>query len=131
MKNLIKKILFSSLGAFLYLVFPLIINFRKDSIFVLNYHSTYPDKNYNFVKQILFFKKHFDFIDEKFLLDANKKIKFQKPKLLITFDDAHISNFNVVSILDKFKIPAIFFVPYGFVDRKTEKSLIKEVYWKL
>ena len=126
MKNLIKKILFSSLGAFLYLVFPLIINFRKDSIFVLNYHSTYPDKNNNFVKQILFFKKHFDFIDEKFLLKFNKKLKIKRPKLLVTFDDAHISNFNVVSILDKYKIPAIFFAPYGFVDRKKEKNLIKE-----
>ena len=126
MKNLIKKILFSTLGAFLYFVFPLIIKFRKEPIYVLNYHSTYPDKNNNFVKQILFFKKYFDFIDEKFLLDTNKKMKFQKPKLLITFDDAHISNFNVVNILDKYKIPAIFFVPYGFVDRKIEKSLIRE-----
>ena len=126
MKNLIKKILFSSFGAFLYLVFPLIIKFRKDSIFVLNYHSTYPDKNYNFVKQILFFKKHFDFIDEKFLLKVNKKLKIKRPKLLFTFDDAHISNFNLVNILDKYKIPAIFFTPYGFVDRKREKNLIKE-----
>ncbi len=126
MRNFVKIILFNSLGAFFYFVFPLIIKFRKKSIYVLNYHSTYPDQKKNFINQILFFKKHFDFIDEKFLLKRDKKVKFKKPKLLLTFDDAHISNFAIISILDKYKIPAIFFTPYEFVNRKKEKSLILE-----
>ncbi len=126
MRNIFKKLLFNSLGVFVYYVFSLIIKLRKKSIYVLNYHSTYPDQKKNFINQILFFKKHFDFIDEKFLLKGDTKVKFKKPKLLLTFDDAHISNFAIISILDEYKIPAIFFTPYEFVNRKKEKNLTQE-----
>ena len=59
-KEFLKSIIFFFIGNLIYLFFPLIIGLRKNSIFVLNYHATYPDKNKNFIKQILFFKKYFD-----------------------------------------------------------------------
>lgn len=124
-KKLIKKILFFILGSLILIIFPLIIKFKKNSIYVVNYHATYPDQNENFIKQILFFKKYFKFINENFLL---KKIKDndKKPKLLLTFDDGHISNFEILKILEKYNVPAIFFIPYKFVNRKRKKNTLLE-----
>ena len=73
-KKFLKSIIFFSIGNLIYLFFPLIIGLRKNSIFVLNYHATYPDKNKNFIKQILFFKKYFDFVDENFFLKKKKNL---------------------------------------------------------
>jgi len=126
MKNIIKELLFNFVGSFLYIIFPVLIKPRKNSIYVINYHSTYPEFNNNFIKQIKFFKKNFKIIDEKSLLTKKKFFNSKKPKLLITFDDAHISNLYILKILKKFKIKCIFFVPYLFVSRKREKNIFKE-----
>lgn len=125
-RELLKKIIFNLVGSVIYLFFPIIIKTRENSTYILNYHSTYPDHNKNFIKQILFFKQHFNLIDEKFFFKKNKNLLNKKPNLLITFDDGHISNFNISNILKKHKIPAIFFIPYGFINRKREKTLTKE-----
>jgi poly-beta-1,6-N-acetyl-D-glucosamine N-deacetylase len=125
-KVLLKKIIFNLFGSIIYFFFPLIIKMRKKSTYILNYHTTYPDQNKNFIKQILFFKQHFNLIDEKFFLKKNKDLLHKKPNLLITFDDGHISNFNISNILEKYKVPATFFIPYEFINRKREKTLSKE-----
>ena len=126
-KEFLKSIIFFCIGNLIYLFFPLIIGLRKNSIFVLNYHATYPDKNKNFIKQILFFKKYFDFVDENFFLKRKKKfVSSAKPKLLITFDDGHISNLSIINTLEKYRIPAIFFIPYEFINRKRKKNLFEE-----
>ena len=125
-RELLKKIIFNLVGSVIYLFFPIIIKTRENLTYILNYHSTYPDHNKNFIKQILFFKQHFSLIDEKFFFKKNKNLLNKKPNLLITFDDGHISNFNISNILKKHKIPAIFFIPYGFINRKREKTLTKE-----
>ncbi len=62
MKNIIKELLFNFVGSFLYIIFPVLIKPRKNSIYVINYHSTYPEFNNNFIKQIKFFKKNFKII---------------------------------------------------------------------
>ena len=129
-KEILKKAIFNSVGSLIYLFFPLIIKIRRKSIFVLNYHTTYPDHNKNFVKQILFYKKYFDLVDENYFLKNKNKNKnkqlYQKPKLMISFDDGHISNFYILNILKKYKVPATFFIPYEFVNRKREKNLYQE-----
>tara|TARA_B100000989_G_C19507478_1_gene457174 strand:+ start:138 stop:1007 length:870 start_codon:yes stop_codon:yes gene_type:complete len=124
-KMFLKKLIFLFFGSFIFILFPLFISLRKDSIYVINYHATYPDHNKNFLKQILFYKKYFNFVDENYFFKV-KKFKSNKPKLLITFDDGHVSNLDVLNILKKYKIPASFFVPYSFINRKRAKNILNE-----
>ena len=126
-KKTLKIIIFFFIGNLLYLFFNRIIKNKNNFLYVINYHSTYPEDKKNFINQIIFFKKYFDFVDEHSLLKKNKK-KFQnnKPKILLTFDDGHISNLNILKILEKYKINPIFFIPYAFINRKKEANIMKE-----
>ena len=121
LKKLSKFIIFNTIG----LITKIFFKFLKKSnkIYVINYHATYPEFNYNFIKQLNFFKKHFEFAD----INTLKKGLFsKKPKILLTFDDAHISNIQVSRLLSKNKIFGIFFVPVNFVLRETEKNIEDE-----
>ena len=120
-KYLVKLIVFNTIGKLASLFFKLLVN--KNRIFVVNYHTTYPEFNNNFLKQITFFKKNFDIVD----LESIKKFKFsEKPKLILTFDDAHVSNFQISKILQEENIPAVFFIPVNFVYRDSEQNLKQE-----
>ena len=120
-KYLVKLIVFNTIGKLASLFFRLLVN--KNRIFVVNYHTTYPEFNNNFLKQITFFKKNFDVVD----LESIKKFKFsEKPKLILTFDDAHVSNFQISKILQEENIPAVFFIPVNFVYRDSEQNLKQE-----
>ena len=120
-KYLVKLIIFNTIGKIITLFFRLLV--KKDKIFVINYHTTYPEFNNNFLKQIKFFKKYFDIVD----LESIKNFKFSKrPKLILTFDDAHVSNFQISKILQKENIPAVFFIPVNFVYRNSEDNLKQE-----
>ena len=120
-KYLVKLIVFNTIGKLASLFFRLLVN--KNRIFVVNYHTTYPEFNNNFLKQITFFKKNFDIVD----LESIKKFKFsEKPKLILTFDDAHVSNFQISKILQEENIPAVFFIPVNFVYRDSEQNLKQE-----
>ena len=120
-KYLVKLIVFNTIGKLASLFFRLLVN--KNRIFVVNYHTTYPEFNNNFLKQITFFKKNFDIVD----LKSIKKFKFsEKPKLILTFDDAHVSNFQISKILQEENIPAVFFIPVNFVYRDSEQNLKQE-----
>ena len=120
-KYLVKLIVFNTIGKLASLFFRLLVN--KNRIFVVNYHTTYPEFNNNFLKQITFFKKNFDIVD----LESIKKFRFsEKPKLILTFDDAHVSNFQISKILQEENIPAVFFIPVNFVYRDSEQNLKQE-----
>jgi peptidoglycan/xylan/chitin deacetylase (PgdA/CDA1 family) len=126
-KTTLKTIIFFLIGNLLYIFFYNIIKNRNNLLYVLNYHATYPDDNKSFIKQIIFLKKYFDFINEKFLLNKNEINRFNnKPKILLTFDDGHISNLNILKILEEYKIYSIFFIPYEFIKRKRKKNIIEE-----
>ena len=104
-KYLVKLIIFNTLGKCAALFFSLLVN--KNKTFIINYHTTYPEFNKNFLKQITFFRKYFDIVDS----ESIKNIKLsKKPKLILTFDDAHVSNFQISKILKKENIP---FSDYG------------------
>jgi len=120
-KYLVKLIIFNTIGRLVSLIFRLLVN--KNRIFVINYHTTYPEFNSNFLKQITFFRKYFDIVG----LESIKNFEFsKKPKLILTFDDAHVSNFQISKILQKEKIPAVFFIPVNFVYRDSEQNLKQE-----
>jgi len=121
LKKISKIIIFNTIG----LITKIFFKFLKKSnkIYVINYHTTYPEFNSNFIKQLNFFKKHFEFAD----INTLKKGLFsKKPQILLTFDDAHVSNIQISSLLSKNKIFGIFFVPVKYVMRETEKNIENE-----
>lgn len=121
LKKISKIIIFNTIG----LITKIFFKFLKKSnkIYIINYHTTYPEFNSNFIKQLNFFKKHFEFAD----INTLKKGLFsKKPQILLTFDDAHISNIQISSLLSKNKIFGIFFVPVKYVMRETEKNIENE-----
>ena len=126
MKKIFKDLVFLIFGNLSFLFLNLLL--KKDSIYVINYHATYPKYEKNFINQIKFYKKYFEIIDEKTLIDEHQSLKTNlKPRILITFDDGHITNFNLASkILDTFNIKASFFIPVNVIGRKTEKTIPEE-----
>lgn len=121
MKKIIKKILINSIGAITLFCFKRLV--KKDHIYVINYHSTYPEFNENFVKQINLYKKYFEIISVDEIL---KNKKSNKPKLIITFDDGHVSNFQAAQILKKNHVNATFFIPFNFIFREVNNDFEKE-----
>ena len=126
MKKIFKDLVFLIFGNLSFLFLNLLL--KKDSIYVINYHATYPKYEKNFINQIKFYKKYFEIIDEKTLINEHQSFKTNlKPRILITFDDGHITNFNLASkILDTFNIKASFFIPVNVICRKTEKTIPEE-----
>jgi len=125
LKGLIKNIIFFTFGNLIFIFLRLIL--KKNCIYVVNYHSTYPKYEGNFKKQLNFYKSYFDIIDENILIDKNKTFEGSRPKILITFDDGHITNYNTAAkILDDFNIKASFFIPVNVINRKTEKNISEE-----
>ena len=126
MKKIFKDLVFLIFGNLFFLFLNLLL--KKDSIYVINYHATYPKYEKNFINQIKFYKKYFEIIDEKTLINEHQSLKTNlKPRILITFDDGHITNFNLASkILDTFNIKASFFIPVNVICRKTEKTIPEE-----
>ena len=126
MKKVFKDLVFFIFGNLSFLFLNLLL--KKDSIYVINYHATYPKYEKNFINQIKFYKKYFEIIDEKTLIDEHQSLKINlKPRILITFDDGHITNFNLASkILDTFNVKASFFIPVNAIGRKTEKTILEE-----
>ncbi len=121
-KNFIKKICFILLGNLTLLILDFLL--KKNSVYVVNYHATYPKNKLNFFKQIEFYKKYFEIIDENSLLNFDQLfIKNKKPKILITFDDGHISNYYNAKNLDQLGIKATFFLPISVIQRKTENNI--------
>ncbi len=125
-KKLFKHLIFFIFGNLTFLFLRFIL--KKNSIYVVNYHATYPKYEKNFRKQINFYKKYFKVIDENILMDKQKLfLENKEPKILITFDDGHISNYNSASkILDDLDIKASFFIPINVIDRKTEDKILTE-----
>tara|TARA_B100000787_G_C16164461_1_gene283106 strand:- start:289 stop:1161 length:873 start_codon:yes stop_codon:yes gene_type:complete len=126
MKKIFKNLIFFIFGRLAFLFLNILL--RKDCIYVVNYHATYPKYEENFIKQLKFYKKYFEIINENFLINGWKSLtKNSKPRILITFDDGHITNFNLAGrILDKFGVKASFFIPINAISRKTEKTIVEE-----
>ena len=107
----------------MYLFFYNIIKNRNNLLYVLNYHATYPNDNKSFTKQIIFFKKHFDFVNEKFLLNKKKINRLNnKPKILLTFDDGHISNLIIAMTQNPNEIEE-----FRNKDKKLNKNIKKNI----
>ena len=103
----------------------------RPGLAVLNYHrianpttdplyrpiiSATPDE---FEAQMTLLKTRFDLIDHDELLRmACSGFSSVRPRILVTFDDAYLDQFeHAAPVLRRLGIPAILFVPTGFVER--------------
>ena len=69
-------------------------------------------------------KKTFDFIDySEFKLILNNKKKIFNNKILLSFDDGYLSQYQVKAIFQKYNIKPIYFITYGFAKIKSSKKL--------
>lgn len=93
---------------------------RKRYIRVINYHDTPKDFHKIFESHLKFYKKNFTPISLENLenIIKNKLFDFDKPGLIITFDDGLKSNFDIADLIKKYNFKGIFFVPAGFVGLK-------------
>lgn len=102
-----------------------VFKYFEKKLFVLNYHSTPIKFKDEFEKQIIFFKKHFNFLNPNEIDDFYNNSRTQvnsKPLLLITFDDGLKNNLNAIEILDKYQIKALLFIVPGFVNSLSQKD---------
>lgn len=91
---------------------PFLLRFvnQKQKITVLLYHDVRPEI---FKRQIKFLSKYYNFISVENLLDYlnSKTCKLPAYPVLITFDDGHAGNFNLLDLFEEYKCkPVIFLV---------------------
>ena len=105
----------------------------KNALRVLLYHDIPPSKFKIFESQIEWLTKRWDFITPyEFKLYISGKRKLSGNKLLLTFDDGFISNYEIAStFLDKYGIKAIFFIvsdiSLGEDENKTKELVCKNI----
>jgi peptidoglycan/xylan/chitin deacetylase (PgdA/CDA1 family) len=115
MKKKIKKIIIK--------FFCFLFRWTKEKPTVLMYHSVSND-NYLFNISLKEFENQIKYLKEKnfkFLKmeDLSNIKNLPNKRVLITFDDGYENVFiNAVPILEKYNVPAIFFIPVGLIDNK-------------
>ncbi len=105
MRNIIYKVLrFSGLP---YLFRELI---QKDKVTILMFHDISKETA---EKTFLYLLKKYNIIDLNEFIEAhelNDKNRIPKKALIITFDDGHIGNYELLSVIKKYKIPITIFL---------------------
>ncbi len=95
---------------------------NKVPVRVIIFHSTNDVEVFS--ELISHLSKSWDFIDpDHFFEFRDGKREFQKPSLLITFDDGFKNNLNIIPVLKKYSISAIFFVCPGLIEIQTLKLI--------
>ena len=108
-----------------YLINPLILNFKKENnqLLVFYFHGLFESANQRelnhidpqsnmtvtqFTEFIDYFLKHkYKFIKPE---DLTESLGNDQPLAMITFDDGYFNNILAIEILEKYKIPALFFI---------------------
>lgn len=103
----------------------LFLNFKINSkiqVRVLIIHAT--NNENDLIKLLSHLNKKWSFITpDQFFEFMESKQNLQKPSLLVTFDDGFKNNLNVIPILKKFSISALFFVCPGLVELQSSNLL--------
>lgn len=98
---------------------------------VINYHHSPLEDKDQFIKQIKWFSKHFEFcgIEELQSFFEGKKSFDSKPGMIVTFDDGYLDNYQVAhQYLSVHGIPAIYMVSAGLVGKKAVRDGVEEEY---
>lgn len=106
----------------------LLLNRRSGCNYIraINYHDTPASSASNFEKQLQFYQQYFSpvtFSDlESFFNEG--AWKKDKPGLIISFDDGHLSNYETaLPLLEKYGFTGWFFVPAGFLYTKGKEQV--------
>jgi peptidoglycan/xylan/chitin deacetylase (PgdA/CDA1 family) len=105
-------------------------NTAKTTVITYHYvrdlkHSKYPEiKGLDlslFYQQVIYLKKHYEFITVEMLIDAlENNTKLPDKSVLLTFDDGYIDHFDCVfPFLDKHKIQGAFYPPAKAITEHT------------
>jgi peptidoglycan/xylan/chitin deacetylase (PgdA/CDA1 family) len=113
-----------------YIINPIILNFKnqKNKLLIFYFHGIYrneAEKNLNHVdpQNNLTVRQFTDFI-EYFLRnnyhfikpeDLSTGLPDNKPCIMLTFDDGYFNNTLAIEILNKYKIPATFFITTKYI----------------
>jgi len=91
--------------------------FGRCYIRVINYHDTPKKFEYNFERQLIFYKNNFCSVYLEDLGNLlNGKWGGKKPGLIISFDDGLQSNYDVaMPLLEKYGFTGWFFIPVGLI----------------
>lgn len=107
-----------------------LLNYRNESLRIVYYHMiSEADHSYYLTnkaippsllrEQIRFFKKHFEIISLRQVIQAAKEKISLKRKLVITFDDGFRENYHIIApILVDEKVRATFFLISNCIDNK-------------
>lgn len=108
MKSLLRQFIFFALRA---TFLPTLIRtfIQKDKITILLYHALPAEI---FEKHIIALKKHYNIISLADYQHAREDKNFKLPQraLIITFDDGHKSNYELLPIIKKYNIPVTIFL---------------------
>lgn len=87
----------------------------RRKVTIINYHN--PDPNI-FEKHARFYSRHYSFVSIDQVVESLENGTFSRlpPKsLLITFDDGYANNARLISIIQRYRIPAVIYVVAGVV----------------
>ncbi len=116
---------------------PLLLKFKKENkqLLVFFFHGIFQslkEKNLNHtdpqnnmtVEQFVAFIEYFLSHNYKFILpkDLMSGLENDQPYAMITFDDGYFNNMLAIEILNKYKIPAVFFI-------STKNMMENKAYW--
>jgi len=97
----------------------------------VNYHRTLSASKSQLARHFEYYCRNFNVLGEEDLPKFLKgELKSTQPNLVITFDDASKSNYDVAAkLLDEFGIKGIFFLPISFIDQSQQSLEVqKKVY---
>jgi peptidoglycan/xylan/chitin deacetylase (PgdA/CDA1 family) len=120
-----------------YLLNPVLLKFKNEDkqLLIFYFHGIFestkekelhhidPQKNMT-VAQFVDFIDYFLYHNYKFIVpeDLNCYLKNNQPYAMITFDDGYFNNMLAIEILNKYKIPATFFI-------STKNIMENKAYW--
>jgi peptidoglycan/xylan/chitin deacetylase (PgdA/CDA1 family) len=120
-----------------YLINPVLLKFKNEDkqLLIFYFHGIFestkekelnhidPQKNMT-VAQFVDFIDYFLYHNYKFIVpeDLNCYLKNNQPYAMITFDDGYFNNMLAIEILNKYKIPATFFI-------STKNIMENKAYW--
>ena len=124
-KSTLNDLGFSFIKKIGYLVNPVVLKFMKEDkqLLVFFFHGLFEsvkqkDLNLVYPQNNMTVEQYVDFID--YLLSHNDRcimpddliegLKNDQPYTMITFDDGYVNNMLAIEILNKYKIPAVFFM---------------------
>lgn len=106
--------------------------FTRKHIRIINYHKTPLEHKENFEAQLRHLLKQYHPVNLSDLIEflENGTYKYKKPGIIFTFDDGFKSNYNILSLLEKYEIKGFFFISPNLVglEEKEGSLFCKEKY---